>query len=164
MLEVRETFLKRPIGGLKYAVALRAIGQDLSGLSIESMEISVQDDVFVIQGRCTGSAEPLARKYRPEDVRQLDEMAATRQKGVVTTPDAASLAESLRTVGRTIDDKKGRFLKLAKDQRKIAFEYEDESGAVQREELYSLSLYKGQQEGMSLRGTQKRKDVWEDSR
>jgi len=60
MFKVGGTLLKRPIGGLKYAVALRAIGQDLSGLSIESMEISVQDDVFVIQGRCTGSAEPLA--------------------------------------------------------------------------------------------------------
>jgi len=91
-------------------------------------------------------------------------MAATRQKGVVTTPDAASLAESLRTVGRTIDDKKGRFLKLAKDQRKLTFEYEDESGAVQKEDLYSLSVYKSQQEGLALRGTQKKTDVWEDSR
>jgi hypothetical protein len=60
--------------------------------------------------------------------------------------------------------KSGRLLKLAKDQRKIAFEYEDENGAVQREELYSLSVYKNQQEGLALRGTQKRKDVWEDSR
>jgi len=156
--------LKRPIGGLKYAVALRVIGQDLSRLSIESMEISVQDDVFVLQGRFVGSAEPLARKYRPEDVRQLDEMAATRQKGVAITPDAASLAEALRTVGRTVDDKKGRLLQLVKDPRKIAFEYEDENGTVRREELYSVSLYKGQQEGLAMRGRQKKTDVWDDSR
>ncbi|HEY3303630.1 MAG TPA: hypothetical protein VGL70_08875 [Candidatus Binatia bacterium] len=156
--------MKRPVGGLKHAVALRAIGQDLAALSIESVEITVQDTVFVAQGRSIGSAQPFARKYSPEDVNRLDEMGATRQKGVLTTPDATSLAESLRTVGRIVDDKKGRLIKLAKDQRKITFEYEDENGDVQQEELYSLSIYKSQQEGLSLRGTQKKKDVWEDSR
>jgi hypothetical protein len=164
MLKVRGTFLKRPIGGLKQAVALRAIGQDLAGLSIESMGITVQDDVFVAHGRSIGSAQPFARKYSAEDVQRLDEMGAMRQKGVLRTPDATSLAESLRTVGKMVDDRKGRLIKLAKDQRKITFEYEDENGDVQQEELYSLSIYKSQQEGLSLRGTRKKKDVWEDSR
>jgi hypothetical protein len=156
--------MKRPIGGLKYAVALRAIGQDLTGLPIESMEITVQDDVCVAQGRCIGDAKPFGRRYSAEDVKRLDDMGASRQKGVLTTPDAASLAESLRTVGKTVDDKKGRLIKLAKDQRKITFEYEDENGEVHRDEFYSLSIYKSQQEGLSLRGTQKKTDVWEDSR
>jgi len=156
--------LKRPIGGLKYAVALRVIGQDLSRLSIESMEISVQDDVFVVKVRCIGSAKPVERKYRPEDVRILDEMAAAGKKGAVKDPDATNLAEALRTVGRTVDSKKGRLLKLVKDQRKLTFEYEDDKGDVRQEEFYGLSLYKGQQEGLALRGTQKKTDVWEDSR
>ncbi|MGH7766332.1 MAG: hypothetical protein ACREQP_02665 [Candidatus Binatia bacterium] len=161
---MRGTFLKRSIGGLKYAVALRAIGQDLAGLSIETTEITVQDNVFVAQGRSIGPAQPFARKYSAEDIYRLDEMGAAQQKGVLPTPDATSLAEALRIVGKAVDDKKGRLIKLAKDQRKITFEYEDENGVVQKDDLYSLSAYKSQQEGLALRGTQKKTDVWEDGR
>ena len=37
--------------GIEYAVALRAIGQDLTALLHESLEIKVEGDVFVARGR-----------------------------------------------------------------------------------------------------------------
>jgi len=97
------------------------------------------------------------------DITRLDELGAARQTGVSGTPDASSLPESLRTVGRVVDEKKGRLVKLFKDERKIAFEYEDENGQLHKKELYSLSRYQNQQEGLSLRGTKKKEDVWKDS-
>jgi hypothetical protein len=162
--------LGKPAGSkLEHAVALRAIGQDLSGLLIESLEITVQDGVYHARGSCfsvskESSREPFTRSYSTENIKRLDELGATRQAGIPGTPDASSLTESLRTVGRVVDEKKGRLVKLFKDERKITFEYEDENGALQKQEHYGLSHYKGQQEGLSQRGTKTGQDVWKDSR
>jgi hypothetical protein len=164
MFKMRGSVTKVPIGGLKHAVALRAIGQDLSGLLIEYLEMTVAENLFVVHIRRVGQADPVVRRYNAKDIVYLDELGATRQTNVSVTPDASSLAESLRTVGRLVDQNRGRLIKLCKDQRKIAFEYQDENGALQKQEHYSLSYYQGQQEGVSQRGTGKREDVWEDSR
>jgi hypothetical protein len=160
---------KRARDGLDHAVALRAIGQGLTGLLIESLEITVQDGVFHARGICFGvskesSREPFTRSYTRADIHRLDELGESRQTGIPGTPDASSLPESLRTAGRVVDENKGRLVKLFKDERKIAFEYEDENGALQKQEHYSLSHYKGQQEGLSQRGTKTGQDVWKDSR
>jgi len=150
--------------GIPYQVALRCIGQDLTPLLLESLEITLEDKDFVAQGCRIGSGgEPLMRRYKPEDIKRLDELGVSRKTGAKGTPDAASLAESLRTVGRVVDVKKGRLVKLSKEQNKITFVYEDATGEVQTEQHYSLTTYKSQQEGVSERGTKKLTDVWEDS-
>jgi hypothetical protein len=151
--------------GILYQVALRAIGQDLAPLILESLEIKVEDKDFLAHGRRIGSGgEPIMRRYKPEDIKKLDELGASRKTGAQSTPDASSLAESLRAVGRVVDAKKGRLVKLSKEQSKITFVYEDEKGEVQTEQHYSLTTYKSQQEGVSERGTKKLSDVWEDSK
>ena len=169
MFRMQADVAKRARDGLDHAVALRAIGQDLTGLLIESLEITVQDGVFHARGICFGvskesSREPFTRSYTRADIHRLDELGESRQPGIPGTPDASSLPESLRTAGRVVDENKGRLVKLFKDERKIAFEYEDENGALQKQEHYSLSHYKGQQEGLSQRGTKTAQDVWKDSR
>lgn len=161
------------IAGITYEVALRAVGQDLAALLFESLEITFEGNAFVAQGfgiaagrgERTGkepARESFARRYSAEDIKRLDELGMAQQTKVVKTPDASSLAESLRTIGRVVDSKRGSLVNISKDQRKITFAYKDENGQLQKEDLYSLSLYKGQQEGLSLRG--KKKDAWEDSK
>lgn len=151
--------------GLLYQVALRCIGQDLTPIMLESLDITVEDKDFVAHGRRIGSGgEPLMRRYKPEDIKRLDELGATRKTGIQKTPDASSLPEALRAVGRVVDGKKGRLVKLSKEQNKITFVYQDESGQPHTEEHYSLTTYKSQQEGVSERGTKKLTDVWEDSK
>lgn len=176
-------------GPTAYEVALRAIGQDLAALLIESLEITVEDSDFVAQGIAYSDAsssagakgfsrkakqsavteqpreslrEPFARRYSAEDIKRLDELGLARQTSAVKTPDPSSLPESLRNIGRALDFKRGRLVKLFKDGHKFTLVYEDENGHARREKHYSLSLYKSQQEGLSLRG--KKKDVWEDSK
>jgi hypothetical protein len=149
--------------GILYQIALRAIGQDLTPLMPGALAITVEDKDFVVHGSRIG-AEPFMRRYKPEDIRRLDEMAATRKTGVQGTPDASSLAESLRAAGRVVDAKKGRLIKLAKEQSKITFVYEDADGTEQTEQHYSLTTYKNQQEGVSERGTKKLSDVWDGSK
>jgi hypothetical protein len=168
-----DTSTGRGIAGITYEVALRAVGQDLMTWSIESLEITVEGNAFVAQGfgiaagrgERTGkepARESFARRYSAEDIKRLDELGMAQQTKVVKTPDATSLPESLRTIGRVVDSKRGSLVNISKDPRKIIFAYKDENGQLQKEDLYSLSLYKGQQEGLSLRG--KKKDAWEDSK
>jgi hypothetical protein len=168
-----DTSTGRGTAGTTYEVALRAVGRDLMTWSIESLEITVEGNAFVAQGfgiaagrgERTGkepARESFARRYSAEDIKRLDELGMAQQTKVVKTPDATSLPESLRTIGRVVDSKRGSLVNISKDQRKITFAYKDENGQLQKENLYSLSLYKGQQEGLSLRG--KKKDAWEDSK
>ena len=186
----------KPVGAASYEVALRVIGQDLTPLFVESVDITVEGETFVAQawriaagekktpgetegffrrigrslgvgGKKTDRAPEAARKllvlrYSPEDLVRLDELGSTRKTHVEKTPDASSLAESLRNVGRVVDSKGGRFISLSKDRRKVAFVYEDKNGNPQREELYSLSLHQAQQEALTLRG--KKRDRWDDSK
>ena len=76
MFKFIDTPTVRPPGWLTYAVALRAIGQDLTGLWIEFLEIVVQDDGFVARGReCKQSSrEPFMRRYSAADIQRLDEV------------------------------------------------------------------------------------------
>jgi hypothetical protein len=89
---------------------------------------------------------------------------ARHGKAAPQTPGTlSSLAEALRTVGRTVDSKGGSLVRLTKGERSITFVYEDVSGR-HTEEIYSLSLYKSHQEALSLRGKIKKPDIWEDSK
>jgi hypothetical protein len=195
-MEFRIKGAQSAAGRIGYDVALRVIGQDLTPLFVESVDITVEGETFVVQAWCidagekktpgktegffhrierslgvggkkTGRAPEAARKllvlrYGPEDLIRLDDLASTRQTHVEKTPDASSLAEALRNVGRVVDSKGGRFISLSKDRRKVAFVYEDENGNPQREELNNLSLHQTQQEALTLRGT--KRDRWEDSK
>ncbi|HEY2990165.1 MAG TPA: hypothetical protein VGL11_20800 [Candidatus Binatia bacterium] len=177
---------RRALGALTYEAALRAVGQDLAGLAIESLEIKVEGNIFVAHGIRIGSAddsrskstirllrrlrrgiaamtgqggkpiqrsrrERFARRYTVGQIQVLDKLGFARQTGLVKTPDPSSLAESLRTVGRVVDAKKGRLVSLYKDQRAIKFAYKNENGWLDKQEFYSLSIYKTQQEALALR-------------
>jgi hypothetical protein len=161
------------IAGITYEVAMRAVGQDLMTWSIESLEITVEGNAFVAQGfgiaagrgERTGkepARESFARRYSAEDIKRLDELGMAQQSKVVKTPDASSLAESLRTIGRVLDSSRGQLIKLSKGERQFTLVYKDEKGQAQRQEFLGLSVYKSQQEALSLRG--KKKDIWDDSK
>jgi len=159
--------------GITCAIALRAIGLDLAALLIESLEITVEGNAFVAQGfgiaagrgERTGkepARESFARRYSAEDIKRLDELGMAQQTKVVKTSDASSLAESLRTIGRALDSSRGQLIKLSKGERQFTLVYKDEKGQAQRQECLGLSLYKSQQEAVSLRG--KKKDIWDDNK
>ncbi len=123
-----DTSTGRGIAGITYEVALRTVGQDLAALLIESLEITFEGNAFVAQGfglaarrgERTGkepARESFARRYSAEDIRRLHKLGRKRQTGAVNTPDASSLAESLRTIGRALDSSRGQLIKLSKGER-----------------------------------------------
>jgi hypothetical protein len=163
-----------------FAIALRAIGQDLTPLLPQTFELRFEDEAFLAHGvalRAAPEPEPQSgapaenekksahfeRRYTAEDVYRLDRAGRMKQSGLKKkTPDAASLSESLRTVGKVVDAKAGRLVRILKDERnKITFEYVDSSGAMQREESHTLGVYQEQQKAIAERTG---KDVWDDSK
>ncbi len=151
---------------LSFAAALRAIGGDLDALFIQSLEIGLADGVFTVRGvqraasHNNGDAADrppkkngkFERRYAAEDIVRLDRQGRRRQSDADGTPDPGSLQEALRLIGGIVDARGGRFLKLVRHGRKIAFEYVDASGALRDEERYGLGLYKKQLEVLAARG------------
>jgi hypothetical protein len=160
--------LKDPYKTIRsFAVALRAIGQDLERLLPQTFEIRFENEVFMVHGVALRSTPNAAenkaarfeQRYTAEEVYRLDRAGRHRQTGHLKKPDAASLPEALRTVGRTVDAKSGRLVRIIKEERKFAFEYVDASGAQQREESYSLTAYQEQQKAIAERSG---RDVWDE--
>jgi len=149
------------IAGITYEVALRAVGQDLAALLIESLEINREDKILVARGRSISYApegipkstegfarkawqsltgrrgarenkepllEPFERKYSPEISTGWMSWARHGKAAPQTPGTLSSLAEALRTVGRTVDSKGGSLVRLTKGERSITFVYEDGNG------------------------------------
>ena len=59
--------------------------------------------------------------------------------------DIYTLGERLRTIGKVIDARKGRIVRVFKDLHQIVFEYWDADGQSRKEELDNTELYQLQQ-------------------
>ena len=150
---------------LSFAAALRAIGGDLDSLFIQSLEIGLADGVVTVRGvqraasHNNGDAADhppkkngkFERRYAVEDIARLDRQGRDRQTDADGTPDPGSLQEALRLIGGIVDARGGRFLRLVRHGRKIAFEYIDDAGTLRDEERYGLGLYKKQLEVLAAR-------------
>lgn len=159
--------LKDPVKTVgSFAVALRAIGQDLEPLLPLTFEIRFEQEAFEVHGVALRSAPNMTeqkaarfeRRYNAEAAYRLDRAGRQRQTGHVKKPDAASLPEALRTVGRVVDAKSGRLVRVVKEERKFSFEYLDAAGVMQREESHSLTAYQEQQKAIVERTG---RDVWD---
>ena len=88
---------------------------------------------------------PFTRTYNSDDIDRLDEQA-TNQRGYTDgMPDIYTLGERLRTIGKVIDARKGRIVRVFKDLHQIVFEYRDAAGQSRKEELDNTELYQLQQ-------------------
>ncbi len=152
--------------GLSYAAALRAIGEDLAASFLQSLEIRMDEGVYIARGarmepKSEGKSAKFERRYTVEDVARLDRLGRDQQTGAATTPDPGTLAEALRVVGGVVDGEGGRFVRLLKEERKIVFEYRDASGALKRDERHGLGIYQAQQQAVAARTG---RDIWTNSK
>jgi hypothetical protein len=182
-----------------YARALRVIGQDLSSLYPQKLEITHRVSEFEVSGvsiahntldapleierhllgrlkqnllrRCSPEqtserpSDPISfrRIYTLADIDHLDQVGFNQRQERSSIPDIYSLPEMLRMVGRLIDAGGKRLHGITKDSYGVRFEYEDNAGKLQQEELSNLQLYKLQQEYYGERGTRVAVDTWKGS-
>ena len=104
-----------------------------------------------------------SRTYSPDDIDRLDEAGLKHRTGMNRLPDARSLGESLRTVGRLIDASKSQLTLLRKDRDHVEVQYLDANNQPQKEQLTLSELYKLQQRYYANRGSFNPTDLWKGS-
>ncbi len=171
----------------QYAVALRAIGQDLADVFPARLEIEITGENFVARGRSrtglskkTGELrmvrriwhklrQPIPKSessrvgflriYTPDDIDHLDKIGKSCRIDAAQDPDLYGLAERLRTIGAIIDEENGELLRLCQDSDRLTCEYRDRQGNLHLERYSTLTLYKLQPHHYSQRHVN-RKDPW----
>jgi hypothetical protein len=106
----------------------------------------------------------LIQTYAPSDIQHLEEQGQKYRTGMARIPDARSLSEALRTVGRLLDACHGTFLSLVRDHESVMVEYIDPDGQRQSRSLTHYDLYKLQQRFYKNRGQFEPQDLWVGSR
>ena len=133
---------------MKYAVALRAIGQDFDRRNLKSFDIRYDRRGYLAQG---GYQEPPAEMpvsihYTLRDLRELDE-AGKQSRGRVSSPrDFFDQAQILRTVGGYVDRLEGQLIRVTNNERlgaEIGFklEYVNAEGERVLEARTGLAVY-----------------------
>jgi hypothetical protein len=100
------------------------------------------------------------RTYHPIDISRIDEAGLQRRIKVGRIPDIHDLGEALRTIGRIVDAEEGRFVKLFRDQRRVAFEYVVRGSEIKKIEMTRTELYKVQQSYYHGRSGPASLDLW----
>jgi hypothetical protein len=169
------------------ALALRAIGQDLADMAIDDLKIQVTDAGFTVRGIArtkppatkksqkkrwlkvvqradavvSNVASPFHRTYSVRDIRYLDDSGRRFRVGRKANPDIYLLAERLRTVGKIVESKEGKLVKVEIDGNTVRIQYRDAQGDVRTEEHSTGALFRNQLEGHAKRGVGKPRDAWD---
>jgi len=86
-----------------------------------------------------------SRTYKADDIDRLDKQASDQRGRAEFAPDIYTLGERLRTIGKVIDARNGRIVKIFKDLHRVVFEYLDAEGRSCKEEINNTELYQLQQ-------------------
>jgi hypothetical protein len=129
---VNETGAKPPFPKSSYARDLRAVGQELEARHLFSLDLELEDGLYIVRGKVTaskyaessfsaflkdqlaaigsvlrGKARPtiyeIDLRYKPQDVEQLDSKGRARRRNAERIPDPYSLSQKLRGVGSFLD-------------------------------------------------------------
>jgi hypothetical protein len=154
-----------------YAQPLRAIGQALETLNIQSFEMEPVGDDFFVRGNIPVTSPDLRRTiwgkipsenrekgadgnptelkvdspvellYELKDIERLEEQGRSRRINPHGTANPTSLSQVLRCIGAYLNQKRARLLKLSRDAESVLVEYETSLGTNMKEALSPSELY-----------------------
>ena len=119
-------------------------------------------DVATLARQAKSPTVEFTNTYSPEDINRIDEIGMGRRFAVGKMPDIRSLGEMLRTIGRLVDGREGRLVKISKDARRMVFDYSGPDGKSCTEIRTNLDLYKLQKSFYETRGEAVGLDPWKD--
>ena len=119
-------------------------------------------DVSTLTRQAKSATAEFTNNYSPEDINRIDEIGIARRFAAGKMPDIHSLGEMLRTIGRLVDGREGRLVKISKDARRIVFEYTGPDGKSCNEIMTNLDLHKLQKSFYEKRGDLVGLDPWKD--
>jgi hypothetical protein len=121
-----------------YETGLRAVGQALEGLNVQSFSLELSfDENYTVHGVFEGS--PL--QFSQEKLTELEKQGQARRSNSNGSPNPHSLAQTLRTVGAYVDQKKRRLINLSCSGDRVVIRYEQPMGDEKTEEFTRPNLY-----------------------
>jgi hypothetical protein len=100
---------------LRYANALRCIGQSVQSMDLKAVEIKAHGDRYVVQlwNKGTSLSMDLEQQYTIDDLRQLDIKGRKSVNTVAGSPNLLSLSHVLRLAGNYVDRAQGRLIRVS---------------------------------------------------
>jgi len=100
---------------MRYASAMRCLGQFLEGRDLKALEIKTHNDDYILQAwnRGTSMAMDLEKHLTPEDMRKLEAEGRAKRKPFSGTPNMLSLPQVLRLAGNYVDRMQGRLVRVS---------------------------------------------------
>jgi hypothetical protein len=149
-------------------IDLRVIGQALETLGIDSFELVLEGDSFVVHGgpespplseKRANPRLPLFRlkrekakpqrskffisgmRFRESDVLRLDRQAKDIRSSPESCPDTNSLSHGLRMIGAHVDNKRATLLRVCRHNRLFTVWYKKAGGGETKENFTQSNLY-----------------------
>jgi hypothetical protein len=128
---------------VKYAQALRAIGQDLEGKHPRNFNLVIVGDSFVVRGKA--GLAPFFRafelNYSAGDIERLEREGWGKRINSTGMPDFLSLSQVLRAVGCYVDLKGGCLQRASKENQSMTIAYATDVSQNNREVCQISMLY-----------------------
>jgi hypothetical protein len=100
---------------LRYANVLRCIGQNLESMEIKAVEVRAHGEDYVVQvwNRGTSTSMDFEKRYRLEDLKQLELEGRAKRRPFSGPANLLSLSHALRLAGGYVDRAWGRLVRVA---------------------------------------------------
>lgn len=100
---------------MRYASALRCIGQLLEEMELKAVEVKLHGDDYVVQAwnKGTSMAMDLEKELTPDDLKQMEAAARAKRKPFSGPPNLLSLSQVLRLAGNYVDRMGGRLMRVS---------------------------------------------------
>lgn len=100
---------------MRYASALRCLGQVLQELDLKAAEVKTHGDDFIVRAwnKGTSLAMDAEKHYTQEDIRKIDAAGRQARKPFGGPPDLLSLSQILRLAGNYVDRLGGRLMRVS---------------------------------------------------
>jgi hypothetical protein len=129
--------------GLKYAQALRVIGQSLEELHLVTFDIKNEANGWVLRGYAE-AYERVEQRYTAADIKLLDRQRRGMRSDPSGMPEFTSLSQLLRAIGDYLEHKDGRLLEISRQSGTVplfTIFYETAHRRHKEEEHLSSDLY-----------------------
>jgi hypothetical protein len=100
---------------VSYSEVLRVIGQDLEIRGIKAFDLQYEGEKILVQCgyQMPPAATPVTLSYTPRDIKELRLQGEAKRGQSIEQSDFFTLSQTLRAIGRHVDQKKARLARLS---------------------------------------------------
>jgi hypothetical protein len=107
--------IKQRQPALRYANALRCIGQNVQAMELKALEIKTQGDKYIVQlwNKGTSLSMDLEQQYTVEELKRLDTEGRQSARAFRGSSNLLGLSQVLRLAGNYVDKSRGRLIRVS---------------------------------------------------